>query len=119
MVVSFRETATMCASRIFAAFADRISNFAGFAEANADSALLVAHHHQRAETETASAFHDFGGTVDEDDFLDQLSSPSFRLSKMVGVTRSPPGDRGLGRRDPAASLRRRRSRRRSRPTRLG
>ena len=56
----------------FAAFANGIRHFAGFAQAHADAALLVAHDNQRAEIETASAFDDFGGAVDEDDLLDQF-----------------------------------------------
>ena len=41
-------------------------------EADADAALFVAGDDQGAETETATAFDDLGGTVDEDDFLAQF-----------------------------------------------
>jgi hypothetical protein len=58
----------------FAAFANRVCNFAGFAEAHTHAAFLVTNHDERAEIETATAFDDLRGTVDEDDFLDQLFS---------------------------------------------
>jgi hypothetical protein len=56
----------------FATFANRIRDFAGFAHAHTHAAFSVAHNHERAEIETTSAFHDFCGTIDEDDLLDQL-----------------------------------------------
>src|SRR6266700_4479760 len=43
----------------FAAFADRIGHFPGLAQSDADAPTLVAHHHQRAETEAASALDHF------------------------------------------------------------
>ncbi len=56
----------------FAAATDRVRHFTGLAETDTDAALFVAHDHQRAEIETASAFDDLGGTVDEDNLLDQF-----------------------------------------------
>src|SRR5216684_4304902 len=56
----------------FAAFANRIGHFAGLAQSDADPPMLVAHHHQRAETEAASALDNFGRAIDEHDLLRQF-----------------------------------------------
>src|SRR5204862_4331676 len=56
----------------FPALANVVSHFAGFAQANADPALLITHHHQGTEAETASAFDHFGGPIDKHHFLGKL-----------------------------------------------
>src|SRR3954469_15917665 len=58
---------------IFAALPDRVSDFAGFAEADADFALFVADDNKRAEAETTTALDDFGGAIDENHFLGQVA----------------------------------------------
>jgi hypothetical protein len=58
---------------IFAALADGVSDFARFAQADADFAGLVADDNEGAKAETATALHNFGGTIDEDDFLGQAA----------------------------------------------
>src|SRR3569833_520831 len=55
-----------------AAFANRIRDFAGFAETHAHAALLVTNDNERAEIKPATAFNDLRGTVDEDDLLNQF-----------------------------------------------
>ena len=56
----------------FAAFADGISDFPRFAQTYPDFAAPVPDHDERAEVESAPAFDDFGGAIDEDDFLGQF-----------------------------------------------
>ena len=56
----------------FAALANCIRHFAGLAQTNSHSTVLVANNDQCAEVKTASAFDDFGGTIDEDDLLGEL-----------------------------------------------
>ena len=56
----------------FAAATDRVRHFTGLAETDTDAPFFVADDHERAEIETASALDDLGGTVDEDDLLDQF-----------------------------------------------
>ena len=77
----------------FAAAADRVRDFAGLAEANAHAAVFVAHDHERAEIETASALDDFGGAVDEHDLLDQLLGRAAvkRLTSGPSAARPAPG----------------------------
>ena len=77
MVTSFNETRHHLLAGEFAAAADGIRHFAGLAQAIAHAAAFVADDHQRAEIETASAFDDFGGTVDEHDLLDQFFAAAF------------------------------------------
>src|ERR1051325_11205522 len=69
---------------VFAALANRVSHFAGFAEANADFAFLVANDNERAETETTPTLHDFGRAVDENHFLGQVAT--FLVAKIVSLT---------------------------------
>ena len=40
--------------------------------AEADAALLVAHHHQRGKTEAAAALHHLGDTVDVHQLVDEF-----------------------------------------------
>ena len=56
----------------FPAFANGIRHFAGFPEANADSAFFVAHNYERAKIESSPTLHHFGGTIDKHHFLDQF-----------------------------------------------
>ena len=56
----------------FATLADSVRDFTGFAQTHADFAALVAHDDQGTEIEPAAAFDDFGGAIDEHDFLGQL-----------------------------------------------
>src|SRR5436305_1652740 len=55
-----------------ATLANRIRNFPGLAQSHADAAFFVTNDDKRAEIETASAFHDLCGAVDEHNLLDQL-----------------------------------------------
>ncbi len=52
-----------------AAAPDGIRDFRRLAEGVTDASTAVTDHHQRAEIETASAFHNFGRAIDEDDLL--------------------------------------------------
>src|SRR5438445_442217 len=54
--------------------ADRLRDLLGLAEPEADVAVLVAHHHQRAEAEAPAALHDLRHAVDVDDLLLQLDA---------------------------------------------
>jgi hypothetical protein len=58
--------------RHFAAFADGFRNFHGFAETQSNFSLAVSSNDQGAEAETATAFDDLGGAVDENDLLGQF-----------------------------------------------
>ena len=68
----------------FAALADGFGNFDGFAQANADMALFVTGDDQRAKAEAASAFDDFGGAIDENNFLAQLGAAGL-FERAVGA----------------------------------
>src|ERR1044071_3065776 len=57
----------------FTSFSDGIGDLAGFAKTNPNAALLVTGDYQSAKAETASAFDHFGGAIDENDLLRQLS----------------------------------------------
>jgi hypothetical protein len=61
----------MLAGRI-GGFADRFGDLVGLAETNADLAFAVPDDEKRAEAETATALHDLGASVDEDDFFEQI-----------------------------------------------
>ncbi len=63
----------------FEMFAGRISGLAdgfgdliGLAESNADLALAIAHNEQCAEAETTTALDDFGASIDEDNFFEEI-----------------------------------------------
>jgi hypothetical protein len=51
---------------------NRVRNFPSLAETDADTTALVTHDNQGAKAKPASAFHDLGGAVDENDLLTQL-----------------------------------------------
>jgi hypothetical protein len=71
----------------FATFADSVGDFASFTQAHTDPATFVANDNQRAKIETASAFDNLGGTVDEDHLFDK-----FLLAVVAGlVFRVGPG----------------------------
>jgi len=55
-----------------APLANGFADFDRLAQADADAPLLVAGDNEGAEAETAPAFDNLGGTVDEDDFLAQF-----------------------------------------------
>lgn len=65
-------------ARLVVALVDGFGNFVRLAETHAHVTGLVAHHHQRAEAEAATALHDLRDAVDVDDAL--LSSSSSILS---------------------------------------
>src|SRR5262249_18041960 len=52
--------------------ANRLGDFLGLAEAEADAAVGVAHHHERREAEAPAALHDLRHAVDVDDLFLQL-----------------------------------------------
>jgi hypothetical protein len=56
----------------FAAFANRVSDFPGFAQADPNPAALIADDNQSAEIEAPAAFDDLGRAVNKDHFLSQL-----------------------------------------------
>ena len=56
----------------FTAATNRIRNFRRLTKTESNAAFFVAHDNQRAEFETASALHNFGGTINKDDFLDEF-----------------------------------------------
>ena len=53
-------------ARAVDALADRLGHLAGLAQADADHAVAVADHDQRAEAEAAAALHDLRHAVDVD-----------------------------------------------------
>jgi hypothetical protein len=57
---------------IFPTLADGIGDFARFAQAKADPALLVTHDDEGAEAETATTLHDLGRAVDENHLLGEF-----------------------------------------------
>src|SRR5258708_31535916 len=57
------------------AFTNGIRDLAGFPEANADASAFVSDNDERAEIETAPAFHDFSRAIDENHLLGQLLLP--------------------------------------------
>ena len=68
----------------FAAFANRIGDFAGLSEADPDFAAFIADNDKGAEVKTTAAFDDLGGAVDEDDLFGQFL-PLIVQSKLGGV----------------------------------
>jgi hypothetical protein len=69
----------------FSALPDRIGHFAGLSETNAHTSRPIAHHHQGAKVETATALDDLGGPVDKDNFLDQILPPTRGLVILLGT----------------------------------
>jgi hypothetical protein len=57
---------------IFATAPNRIRHFRSFAKTQANATLFISDHYKCAELKTASAFDNLGGTVDENDFLDEI-----------------------------------------------
>jgi hypothetical protein len=57
--------------------ADRLRHFARLAVAEADPAFLVAHHHQRGETEAAPALDHLGHAVDVHQLVGELAVAFF------------------------------------------
>ena len=70
-VVPERNGFEMFAGRI-GGFADGFGDFVGLAETDAYLALAIPDDEERAEAESATAFDDFGASVDEDDFFEQV-----------------------------------------------
>src|SRR5579883_2829123 len=60
--------------------ADRLRNFARFAMAEADPALLVADHDQGGEAEAPAALHHFGDAIDMDEAVDEFAVPLFPIA---------------------------------------
>ena len=60
--------------RILNALANGFRNFRRLAHANADATLFVAHDHQRAEAEIATALNDLGNAVYRYHFLFEFAN---------------------------------------------
>jgi hypothetical protein len=58
---------------LLAALADGVGHFVGLAEADAYTALAIAHNHQRAEGEPTTALHHLAAAVDADHALFELA----------------------------------------------
>ena len=56
-------------ARLLDALADRLGNFAGLADGEADAALAIADDDERAETEALAALDDLRDAIDADDGL--------------------------------------------------
>ena len=70
--------------------ANRFADFVRLAEAEANAAVLVAGHDQRAEAEATSTLDDLGAAVDEDDFFRRflrfgLVDPRSRICLVIFV----------------------------------
>ena len=82
-----------------AAFANGVRHFAGLAQTEPDAAVLIPGDDQRAEAETASAFHDLGGTIDVNHLFAQLvlalaiSRPASRFRRASAPARTATADR--------------------------
>ena len=87
MVTSFKRNRNHLIAGQFAAAADGVRDFAGLAQGITNPAVLVTDDHERAEIETASAFDDFGGTVDEDDLFRQFFGAAFFKGVFRRITR--------------------------------
>jgi hypothetical protein len=53
-------------------FADGFGDLVGLAETDTDLAFTVPDHEERAEAEAATALHDLGASIDENDFFEQI-----------------------------------------------
>ena len=71
--------------RGLARLADRVRDFVGLAQADADPPLLVAHRHDGVEREAPAALHHLGAAVDVDDPLDELGLGGIRLTAPAPV----------------------------------
>jgi hypothetical protein len=56
----------------FAALADGVGDFTGFAQANPDAAAFISDDNEGAEIKAAATFDHFGGAVDENDLFDEF-----------------------------------------------
>ena len=99
MVVSFKETLTICALATSPPLRMASATSPAFAKTNADAALFVTNDDQRAEAKTASAFHDFGGAIDENNLLGQFGRrlchrlPAASVTAARSATAPRPADR--------------------------
>jgi len=73
----------------FAAFANGVGDFTGFAEADTDTPVFVTDNDEGTKIETASAFDDFGGAVDEHDFFDEFLA-GLGIERRFGLRASAP-----------------------------
>src|SRR5262245_9500 len=64
--------------RLLDTLADRLRDFLGLAEPEADAATLVTHHDQRAEAEPSPALHHLGDAVDVHHLLLEFLTPRVR-----------------------------------------
>ena len=69
MVVPLQGNLDQILLGVLNALADRVRNFAGLADAEADGAVAVADDDQRGKLEDTAAFYGFGNTVDGDYML--------------------------------------------------
>ena len=67
--------------------ADGFRHFARLAMAEADAALLIAHHHQRGETEAAAALHHLGDTIDVHQLVDEFVVALFAVTAATALAR--------------------------------
>jgi hypothetical protein len=65
----------------FAALANGVGDFSRLAKTHTDPAFFVAHDDQCAEAETAAAFDDLGGAIDENDFLREFRGLAIRTDE--------------------------------------
>ena len=70
--------------------ANRISDFACFTKAEADTTFFITDHNQCAEAEAATALHHFGGTINENHFLAQVALVFLKLIAVTWTSRTTP-----------------------------
>src|SRR5262245_33412381 len=66
--------------------ADGLWNLARLAVAEADPSLLVAHHHERRKTETASALYDLRHAVDVGELVGEFAFALFPVAAVAWFT---------------------------------
>src|SRR3954471_11056039 len=78
-------------SRSFTTFANSISDFSGFTKPNADLAALIPYHHQGTKVEPTSTFYNLCGTINEDNFFNQILifAVEFLVFSRSGATTAP------------------------------
>ena len=69
----------------FGGLADGFRHFARLAMAETDAAILIAHHHQRGETEAAAALHDLGDTIDVHQLVDEFVVALFAIAAAAAL----------------------------------
>ena len=74
IVFSCSETFSIDFARRLRRFANRFRNFVRLAESDADFAIVIAGHDQRAEAKTPTTFYDLRAAIDEHDFLGRVPS---------------------------------------------